>query len=722
MEARQILSREIIEAFIAKYDDTPEISSNGHSNGHTPIAWVHESFTLESFMQKHDIRYKSKGPYNGGTRYKLEACVWDSSHTDNSACLYDMPDGLGASCSHNSCKGKHWKDFRVVFERDAYTQKEHKAEKKQAAKEPTPIRELPAWKIEHQGVMNALICGDKQAIYALAPVIAEMDTIEQDRIRLAAFDVWRNEFPMREFISLLRSAKEDNERKRLGDPDPISAYDLMRKVFPPIDYVVPDILPTGLIVLAGKQKIGKSWLDLNLALAVASGGVALGHYQVKQGDVLYLALEDTERRLQDRIGQLLGPGSEAPRGLHIETKWPRMDIKGITKLEEWIIAHPNTRLIMVDPWVKVKPRMKNRNGETGYDTDYEALEGIKHLADKYSICILIQFHLRKANAEDPFDEINATTGVTACADGLISIKRARGTSDATLYANGRDYKEEVNLALAFDNGFWKVLGDGQAAIYYTLSEERKTVIDLLCGSITPQGEANPLMPKEIASLLDINDGTVRKMLFKMKEDSQVTWVSEDKEQGVRGGYISLIPSPKQQQQANNKNAKYGNGGNGGSTGNYSNGGNSETLPDSEGDNFAQSVTENDERYREGYTSGNGPQSTPEAAGDSTERGSVTAVTTVTSSKGNSNSESEPIPLPLLQEYRDVYQELQKVDPEKIAPMGTLQWYVPGSDLPTGQVSKKEYSIRLQALYKSDDIHKVQIGLEEMQRKLAQVKL
>src|SRR5579859_324874 len=608
----QVVPRHLLEAIAAPLEVK---ATSNQSNGHKPPVWVKETFTLDNFIAKHHIQIKSSGPYEGGTRYLLHACAWDPSHTDNNACLYEFGDGrLGASCSHNSCKGKGWQDFKAVFETNTYTRREPKAEKKQPEREQTPGRELPSWKIEHQGVMDALICGDKQALYALAPEIAEMDTIEQDRIRLAAFDIWRHEFPMREFISLLRSAKEDNERRRLGEPAPISAYDLMRKVFPPIDYVVPEILPAGLIVLGGKQKIGKSWLDLNLALAVASGGVALGRYQVKQGDALYLALEDTERRLQDRIGQLLGPGSEAPRGLHIETKWPRMDGKGIAKLEEWIQAHPSTRLIIIDPWVKVKPRMKNRNGETGYDTDYEALEGIKRLADKYGICILIQFHLRKANADDPFDEINATTGVTACADGLISIKRARGTSDATLYANGRDYKEEVNLALAFDNGMWKVLGDGQAAVYYTLSQERKDVIDLLCGSITPHGEPNPLMPKEIGSLLDINDGTARKMLFKMKEDNQVSWVSKEAP-GDKEGYISLIPSPKQQQQANNKNENYGNGGNGSNTGNYSNTGNGID---------SQAQDDGNERYRkEGPLpplpgSGNGYKRAPEAAGEGIE--------------------------------------------------------------------------------------------------------
>ena len=471
--------------------------------------------------------------------------------------------------------------------------------------------ETPVFAIQDERVLKAIVERNKQEIYALAPEITEMSDVEQDHIRLAIQDVFDKSFPMREFNGLLKSAKTENERNKMGEPSPISAKDLMKKQFAPIEYAVPDILPMGLIILGGKQKIGKSWLDLNLSLAVASGGIALGKYPVKQGDVLYLALEDTERRLQDRIAQLLSPGSEAPVSLEIETKWPRMDSKGIAALEKWLLTHPNARMIIIDPWVKVKPQVRSRQGETGYDADYEALAGIKDLADRYGVCILIQFHLRKQSADDPFDEVNATTGATACADGFVSIKRGRGEGEGTLYASGRDYKEEVNLALSFKDGMWKVLGDGQAAVYYGLSPERRAVIDLLCSAIQPSS------PKDLAVLLAVPDGTMRKRLFDMKDAGQVEWKEEN---GV-SGYVSLIPSPKN----NNKDAFYGNGGNGGNEGNNGNGSNATST----GSDITESVTENSERYREEDINGNGHQVAPEASGDTLEGGSVTAVTDVT---------------------------------------------------------------------------------------------
>ena len=545
--------------------------------------------------------------------------------------------------------------------------------------------EAPSFAIQDEKVLKALVDRQLQGLYALAPEITDMPDMEQATIKLAAKDIWKNDFPSREFDNLLKAAKEDNERKKQPKPTPISLYDLRRKQFDPIKYIVPDVLPAGLIILGGKQKIGKSWLDLNLGIAVATGGIALGHYKVEQGDVLYMALEDTDRRLQSRTEQLLAPGEEWPKAMEVVTEWPRLDSGGLQMLEEWVQSRPNARMVIIDPWVKVKPRVKSRQGETGYDADYEALAGIKALADKYGVCMLVQFHLRKASADDPFDEVNATTGATACADGFISLKRGRGDSEATLYASGRDYKEEVNLALSFKDGMWKVLGDGQAAVYYALSGERREIIDLLNGAL------NPMEPKNIATLLNAScdSNRIRRLLFKMKDDGQVEW----KEEGEISGYISLIPSPNQ----TSENMIVTNRGNAVTA----------VTPITE---VIQPSGCNDED-----TDITDPFDAPIEPNNET---SVTPVTAVTALPQN---EALPIPMELLQEYRDLYQQITQVPTEQLAPHGTLLWNVPSSDIKNGMVSPKEYGIRLQALGKSRDLRKVTAGRDELLRKLGQLK-
>ena len=119
-------------------------------------------------------------------------------------------------------------------------------------------------------------------------------------------------------------------------PGIFSAADLQHREFPPIKWIVPDVLPEGLTLLAGKPKLGKSWLALDMALAVAGGGSVLGR-ECDPGAVLYLALEDNQRRLQRRL-QRLEPHFDWPAGLEFQTQWPRLDAGGEKNIRAWLSA------------------------------------------------------------------------------------------------------------------------------------------------------------------------------------------------------------------------------------------------------------------------------------------------------------------------------------------------------------------------------------------------
>lgn len=183
----QIVSREQLEAMAVQAEEkAPTASYNqAQNNGYKSNGFVKEDFTLSGFIAKHNIRVKSSAPYQGGTRYLLAACAWDPSHTDNSACLFEMPNGFGASCSHNSCQGKHWRDFRLVFEPDAYTAKEpikiRKATKNSnveqdedqgQGKEETALTRLMRISEEAE-----LICSPSGALYARVPVDDHYETV-----------------------------------------------------------------------------------------------------------------------------------------------------------------------------------------------------------------------------------------------------------------------------------------------------------------------------------------------------------------------------------------------------------------------------------------------------------------------------------------------------------------------------------------------------------------
>ena len=207
-------------------------------------------------------------------------------------------------------------------------------------------------------------------------------------------------------------------QERNGWPKTLTALELLGLELPPIRWSVQSLIPEGVTLLAGKPKLGKSWMALGIAIAISTGGVALGTRPVEMGDVLYMALEDNPRRLGKRLEKLLEKllTGDAPERLHIAFEWSRMDEGGAEALQRWLEAHPNARLVVVDILKRVRPRTSpNRNV---YDADYEALEAMQRLAAEYEVSILVVHHLRKLGAADPLDEISGSTGLsgalTAC--------------------------------------------------------------------------------------------------------------------------------------------------------------------------------------------------------------------------------------------------------------------------------------------------------------------
>jgi len=293
--------------------------------------------------------------------------------------------------------------------------------------------------------------------------------------------------------------------------DEISAADLVRINLPEPRWAIPGVWPEGVVLLVGKSKLGKSWLAMDGALAIAEGGIAWGAIEVEQGDVLYLALEDSKRRLQDRLKTLRG--GEAPAGLTLRTKAPRANEGGIELVLDWLDRHPKARLIIIDVLGKFRP--KEANARRLYDLDYEAITPIGDVARARGVCVLVIHHANKLNPEDPVDSVSGTTGLVGAADAICIFRRERGKADASLYVVGRDVEEQD---LAFKGTLkdktgnaWEMVGD---AAQFRLSEHRQEILGVL--------RAVPGMnPNEIASALGKSSGAVRQRLFQMVRDGQV---------------------------------------------------------------------------------------------------------------------------------------------------------------------------------------------------------
>src|SRR6266545_5926288 len=163
-----------------------------------------------------------------------------------------------------------------------------------------------------------------------------------------------------------------------------AADELMAVTFPEPRWAVPGILAEGVSLLAGPPKVGKSWLSLGLGLTVAAGGKAFGRVDVQGGPVLYLALEDTPRRLKARMSKILN-GQHAPTGLTLATSCPPLAQGGDEAIAAWLEGNPGARLVVIDVFAKVRG---TQAGMSAYDADYAAVGRAKSLADKYGVAVV----------------------------------------------------------------------------------------------------------------------------------------------------------------------------------------------------------------------------------------------------------------------------------------------------------------------------------------------
>lgn len=289
-------------------------------------------------------------------------------------------------------------------------------------------------------------------------------------------------------------------------PSFIKASELKAKAMPEHRWTVYGILAEGLALFVGRPKIGKSWWALVVAIAIALGGVALGRIRVESGDVLYLSLEDNERRLKARMTSILGEQSW-PERLTFATTWPRLDQNGLEWIDAWCEKHPDARLIIIDTLQKVRPAAA-KNGSL-YADDYRALEGLQKLAGKRRLTVLVLHHTRKMGSDDPLETVSGTQGLGGAADSVLVLRRDRSHRDATLFVTGRDVEEsEITLRWNASTTTWSLLGD-------SLSEERESVIKLL------RQAGKPLHVREIATALGRNESPTRTLCWKMATAGQI---------------------------------------------------------------------------------------------------------------------------------------------------------------------------------------------------------
>ena len=249
--------------------------------------------------------------------------------------------------------------------------------------------------------------------------------------------------------------KTVRELQRLCDPAYLNTFsmnELYDQVFTGRPPVIEGLLYSGTYLLAGAPKVGKSFLVAQLAYHVSTGQT-LWEYPVRQGSVLYLALEDDKQRLQERMSRMFGV--EGTDNLNFAIGSGQVGSGLDVQLENYLHEHPDTRLIIIDTLQKVRAA----SGDLcSYANDYEDIGQLKQFADHRGICLLLVHHTRKQAADDAFDMISGTTGLLGCADGALLLRKEKRTDlTATLDVVGRDQPDQrLHLTRDQDSLVWQL--------------------------------------------------------------------------------------------------------------------------------------------------------------------------------------------------------------------------------------------------------------------------
>jgi len=245
------------------------------------------------------------------------------------------------------------------------------------------------------------------------------------------------------------------QMQRMNDPaylHTVTMRELYENVYQSRPPVIDGLLHAGTYLFAGAPKVGKSFFVAQLAYHVSTG-LPLWSYTVHKGTVLYLALEDDYRRLQERLYRMFGTNDT--ENLHFAICAKQLGVGLDEQLQKFVREHPDTKLIIIDTLQKIR----EAGGEKySYAIDYEIVGRLKQFADYHNVCLLLVHHTRKQQADDKFDIISGTNGLFGAADGAFILQKEKRTDNtAVLEVSGRDQQDQrLYLTRDMDHLTWQL--------------------------------------------------------------------------------------------------------------------------------------------------------------------------------------------------------------------------------------------------------------------------
>lgn len=267
-----------------------------------------------------------------------------------------------------------------------------------------------------------------------APVVSVGADTEQSSQNLTDYSLTDFDSDFKGFDKMQR------EILRMMDPSylkTVSMSELLDNVYQSKPSLVDGLLYRGTYLFVGAPKLGKSFLMTQLAYHISTG-TPLWNYPVHKGTVLYLALEDDYRRLQERSYRMFGTAEN--ESLFFSVSAGQLGSGLDEQLTNFLREHPDTSLIIIDTLQKVR---EVGGDNYSYANDYQIITRLKALADSYGICLLLVHHTRKQQSDDKFDMISGTNGLLGAADGAFLLqKERRADNAATLDISGRDQQDQ----------------------------------------------------------------------------------------------------------------------------------------------------------------------------------------------------------------------------------------------------------------------------------------
>ena len=281
--------------------------------------------------------------------------------------------------------------------------------------------------------------------------------------------------------------------------------ELLKTQFPPDTWFVENLIGSGLTVLAGASKVGKSWAALSLVTALDQGSLYMGKLKTNQCDTLYLALEDTPKRIQRRL---------LKQGLTVAFNGSRLETIRMTPsaLHSFLKANPRFRVVVIDTLQK----MLGMNDVNDYTQTVESLSKLKAIADELEIGIVVVHHTRKGGNKDSdhMESALGSTGINATTDCTLTLRRNRGTGEATVSVTGRDV-EDASYSLSWNRELctWNITEQG--ALKPSLTKEQQRIVNLL------ESEDRIWTPGEIAEEIGTKSSTISGHLTKLLEAGRI---------------------------------------------------------------------------------------------------------------------------------------------------------------------------------------------------------